>query len=379
MFKSFKYRLYPNIEQTLALEQTLETHRRLYNSALEQRKTVYETEKKSVKYTEQCARLTIVRAKDIYISKVNHASCAQTLRKLDVAFQNFFRRVKAGDKPGYPRFKGINRFDSFRFTYADGCKIRGKKLYLQFIGQIKVKWHREIPGDAVIKSATVRRHAGLWYIVFHCDIPDIEIIPSANPPIGIDLGLKAFLVTSEGESIEPPQFFKKAQKKLRVVQRTFTRKKKGSNRRKKAVKQVQKLYFHIANQRKDFNFKLAHKLVNQYGFIAHEDLNIKGLSRGMLAKSVNDAGWGNFLQILRYKAECAGVKVVEVNPKNTTQVCSQCGGLPIKKVLLSDRVYHCNSCGLIINRDHNAAKNILQSGWTAPSGDNVEIFSSCVA
>ena len=378
MHRSFKYRLYPSKEQIDALDQTLETHRHLYNSALAWREGLYETGKMSVKYSEQSARLTAVRTKDEHLSQVNFSSCQHTLRRLNTAFQNFFRRVKEGDKPGYPRFKGIGRFDSVRFTYADGCRIKGRQLALQFIGAVKVKWHREVPEDARIMSATVSRKSGEWYVSFSCELPDVDIIPSLNPPVGIDLGLKSFLVTSNGEFVDAPRLFRKAQKKLRIAQRALARKKKGSNHRKKAVRRVAKLHHHIGNQRRDFHHKTARKLVTQYGFITHEDLNVKGLSRGMLAKSVNDAGWGNFLSILRFNAECAGVEVVGVNPAYTTQACHSCGCIPAKKVLLKDRVYHCDSCGLVMDRDINASLNILSAG-TRLSGVNVEVVISCVA
>jgi len=379
MHKAFTYRLYPNREQTSALERTLEIHRRLYNDALQWRKAAYEESGKSVKYGEQSAELTKLRIGNEYFSQANFSSCQHTLRRLNTAFQNFFARLKKGENPGYPRFKGIGRFDSARFTYADGCRIKDGKLALQYIGALKVKWHRELPEDSRITSVTVRRKAGEWYVVFHLELPNIEVAPSANPPVGIDLGLKAFLVTSDGEFVEPSKFFQKAQKKLRVAQRALARKKRGSNRRKKAVRKVAKLHHHIGNQRKDFHHKTARKLVNQYGFIAHEDLNTKGLSRGMLAKQVNDAGWGNFLNILRFKAECAGVAVVGANPAYTTQACSACGCLPVKKIDLSVRVYHCESCGLVLDRDINAAINVLQKAWTEPSGANVEVVNSCVA
>ncbi len=379
MRKSFKYRLYPNREQSLALDRTLETHRRLYNSSLEWRKNAYESEKKSVNYSEQSARLTTVRAGDKYLSQINFSSSQHTLRRLNTAFQNFFRRIKKNEKPGYPRFKGYWRFDSFKFTYRDGCQIKNSKLVLQFVGAVKVKWHRDIPETARITSTTIHRQSGKWYAVFSCELPDITMIPSINPSVGIDLGLKSFLVTSDGEHVEAPKFYRKAQKKLRITQRSLALKKKGGNRRKKAVIKVAKIHHHIGNQRKDFHHKTAYKLVKQYGFISHENLSIQGLSRGMLAKSVNDAGWGYFLSILRQKAVEAGVVVVGINPSYTTQACSSCGCIPDKKVTLSDRVYHCESCGLVLDRDYNAAINILNSGRTVLSGVNVEVFDSYVA
>jgi len=379
MRKGFKYRLYPTKTQVLALEQMLETHRRIYNMALSWRKNSFEDDQKSVKYSEQSARLTLDRPDVPSLVGVNFSSCQHTLRRLDRAFRNFFRRIKTGEKPGYPRFKGVGRFDSVKFTYGDGSKLKCHKVYVQHVGMVKVKLHRELPVDARIASLTVSTKAGSWYVSFSCELPDVDVIPSVNPPVGIDLGLKSFLVTSDGASVDPPRFFAGAEKKLRIAQRSLSRKKRGSRRRKKAVRRVAKVHLHVGNQRRDFHHKTALSLVGKYGLIAHEDLNVKGLSRSMLAKSVNDAGWGNFLNILRFKAECAGVEVVGVDPRYTTQRCFACGVIPVKKVTLSVRVYHCDSCGLVLCRDQNAAKNILQSARTVPSGANVEALSSCVA
>lgn len=372
------YRLYPNREQTLELEHTLELHRCLYNNALAWRKSAYEKSGQTVGFFDQSAAFTILRAESEYFAKANATSCRQTLRRLDVAFQNFFRRVKSGEKPGYPRFKGAGRFDSVRFVYSDGCKIKNRKLALQHIGSLKVKWHREIPDDAKITAVTIRRKVNKWYVVCHLDIPDIEVAPSENPPVGVDLGLKSFLATSDGDFVEAPRLFRKSQQKLRVAQRALSRKKRGSNRRKEAVKAVAQLHHHIGNQRRDFHHKIAHNLLGRYGFIAHENLNINGLARGRLAKSVNDAGWGNFLLILKSKAEYAGVEIAGVNPAYTTQACSRCGCIPEKRLTLSDRVYHCESCGLVLDRDINAAKNILKMAWTEPSDANVEVADSRV-
>lgn len=379
MLKGFKYRLYPTKAQILALEQILETHRRIYNMALSWRRNAFTNEQKSVRYSEQSAQFALDRSAEHRLSQVNFSSCQHTLRRLERAFQNFFRRVKAGGKPGYPRFKGVGRFDSVKFTYGDGCKAKDREVYIQHVGNIKVKLHRDIPKEARITSATVSTKAGMWYVSFACELPDVPVAVSTNPPVGIDLGLKSFLVTSDGDSVDPPRFFVKAQKKLRIAQRSLSRKKRGSRRRKKAVIAVARLHHHVGNQRRDFHHKTALSLVSRHGLIAHEDLSINGLSRSMLAKSVNDAGWGNFLNILRFKAECAGVEVVGVDPRYTTQTCSSCGNIPAKKVTLSVRVYHCNSCGLVMCRDQNAARNILKSAWTVPSGANVEAVSSCVA
>jgi putative transposase len=352
----------------------LETHRRLYNNALEQRKTVYEREGRTVTFKGQCASLTEARKSDPFLAQTNAASCQATLRRLDKTFQAFFRRIKNGEKPGYPRFKGRNRFDTVEFrTYGDGCKLKGDKVYFQHIGDVKIKLHRPIEGE--IKTVSFKREINKWYVIFVCELPDAKPEPSALPPVGIDLGLKSFLVTSDGDSIDPPHFYRDAQAKLRRAQRYLARCKRGSNRRKKAKGRVAKIHKHIANQRLDFHHKLSRELVDSHGLIACEDLNVKGLARTRLAKSVNDVGWGSFLTKLQYKAEEAGVAVVKVDPQNTTQTCSQCGHIPDEKLTLNDRTYTCEKCGLVLDRDHNAALNILRLGLSrqALTGTTVSV------
>ena len=197
------------------------------------------------------------------------------------------------------------------------------------------------------------------HVVFSCDLGDCAIEPSANPPVGIDLGLKSFLVTSDGQAVEPPKFYRQAEAGLRRAQRRLSRRKKGSNRRRKAARLVARLQQHIANQRRDFHHKTALALVREHGTIVHEDLNVKGIARTRLAKSTHDAGWAGFLSILHGKAEGAGVRVISVPARNTTQACSQCGALPDVPKTLSDRVHSCPHCSYEANRDLNAARNIL--------------------
>lgn len=361
MIRSHKYRLYPSPSQEESLTKMLETHRRLYNNALEQRKVAYETEGVTISYPKQSAWMKERRRKDPYLAETNFSSCQATLRRLDKAFNAFFRRTKNGEKPGYPRFKGRNRFDTVIFpAYGDGCKLKGSKVYFQHVGDVKIKLHRLVEGK--IKTVSFKHEIDKWYVIFCCELPDVEVEPSTLPSIGIDLGLKSFLVTSDGCSVDPPHFFRDAQVKLRRKQRHLSRCKRGSNRRKKAVNEVAKLHKHISNQRNDFHHKLSRELVNSYGLIAHEDLNIKGLSKTMLAKSVHDVGWGSFLNKLQYKAEEAGIAIVKVDPRNTTQMCSQCGHIPEVKLTLKDRTYICTNCGLTLDRDHNAALNILRLG-----------------
>jgi putative transposase len=359
--KAFKYRLYPNRSQAQALDAMLDAHRRLYNLALRDRRDTYETEERSVSYGEQSARFKESRRLFPSFAALNFSSAQATLRRLDKAFKAFFRRVRAGECPGYPRFKGEDRFRTIEFpSYGDGCRLKDNgRLYIQHIGHIKVKLHRPVKGT--IKTVLLKRACGKWYVVFSCDLGDAPDPVQDGPEIGIDLGLKAFLVTSEGESVAPPRHYRASERKLRVAQRCLSRKKKDSNRRRRAKQKAARLHEKTANQRRDFHHKEARKLVDSHGLIAVEALNVKGITRTRLAKSTHDAGWASFLNILSYKAEEAGSRVIAVNPRNTTQACSSCGAMPEVKKTLSDRMHSCG-CGYVADRDVNAAKNILALG-----------------
>jgi len=362
MRKTYKYRLYPNKQQTASLQTILETHRRLYNRALAERKNAWEQEKRNVAYQEQSAHLKTDRATNPYLQMTNFSSCQATLRRLQRAFENFFRRFKAGEKdPGYPRFKSRNRFNTVEFpSYGDGCKLKDGRLYIQHIGLLKVKWHRDLQGK--IKTISLKHEADGWYVVFSCELPDVAVPPSALPAIGIDMGLKSFLMTSKGEEVKPPKFYRKAQKALRRAQRKVARRKKGSHRRRKAVRLLGKQHQHIANKRRNFHHQTAHSLVTHYGLIAHENLNVAGIAQTRLAKSTYDVGWSGFLTILHSKAEEAGVQVIAVPPHDTTQMCSACRQVPEIKKTLADRLHTCPSCGYTADRDVNAAQNILWLG-----------------
>jgi putative transposase len=286
------------------------------------------------------------------------------LRRLDTAFHAFFRRVNAGDKPGYPRFRGRGRYDTVVFpSYGDGCKLRDGRAYFQHIGAVKLKLHRPLAGR--IKTMSFKREADGWYVVCSCDRGDVAVAPSTNPVVGIDLGLKAFLATAEDESVPPPKFYRAAQRKRRRAQRHLSRRQKGSQRRQKAQARVARLHQHIGNQCRDWHHKTALTLVTRYGTIAHETQHIRGIARTRLAKSTLDAGWRQFLGILTHKAEGAGVSVVAVDARNTTQACSDCGCIPATPLTLRDRTYHCASCGFMADRDLNAALNIRNRlGWS---------------
>lgn len=362
MRRSFKYRLYPTRAQAVALTTALDTHRHLYNRALAERRDAYQQEQRSVSYGEQSAHLKADRLTNPYLAATNFSSCQATLRRLDRSFRAFFRRVKAGDsKVGYPRFRGRGRFDTVEFpSHGDGCKLTGDRVYFQHVGSVKVRLHRPVEGT--IKTLSFKREAGRWYLIASCDLGDAPAKRPVQATVGIDLGLKAFLTTSDGEQIAPPQFYRKAQAALRRAQRHLSRCQDGSNRRKKAKQRVARLHQHTANQRRDWQHKTALTLVQRADLIAHEDLNVKGLARTRLAKSIHDAGWTQFLAILLHKGGETGATVIAVDARNTTQRCSRCGALPAVPLTLRDRTYHCASCDLSLDRDINAATNIERLG-----------------
>ena len=369
MRRSFKFRLYPNVNQERELTIALETHRRLYNATLAERKTAWKEEQRPVKWTDQVKRFKDAQhSGHTFYSKLNNHSGNDTIRRVDRAFQAFFRRVKAGQKPGYPRFRGHDRYDSMSYgTYPNGCKLIEDRLRVQHVGKIKTKVHRPVEGK--IKTATLKREADKWYVVLSCDLGDVTVTPSVNPPVGIDVGLKAFLTTSEGEQFPNPRYLKTALPELRRKGRSVSRKKRGGKNRRKAVKQLAKVYTRVKNLRKEHHWQVANSLVRRYGTIAVESLNIRGmLGNDRLARSISDVAWGNFMLTLKSKAESAGVSVVNVNPRGTTQQCSGCGAMPDVPKTLRDRWHTCLACGLSLDRDENAARNILARGLPARIG-----------
>jgi len=357
--RTFKYRLYPTHEQAGTLEHQLSEARSLYNAALQERRDAWRMQRVNLNYYDQANQLKEIRDAG-NLDLANFSACQDVLRRVDKTFKAFFRRIKAGEIAGYPRFKSRDRYDSFAFpAWGDGCHLTDTgRVYAQGVGSIKLKMHRPLAGE--IKTLTLKREAGKWYACFSVVVG----IPVQIPPpgaIGIDVGLYSFAALSDGQLIPNPRNLKTGLGRLRRCQRKVARRQKGGSGRRKAVRLLQKAHTHIRNQRSDFHHKLSQHLANTYGLIAVEDLNIKGLSRGMLARSVNDAGWGSFLAKLAYKAEEAGGELVRVNPNRTSQVCSQCGCLPDVPKSLADRIHSC-SCGLVIDRDVNAARNILRLG-----------------
>lgn len=366
--KTFKYRLYPTPSQERQLQVCLDAARGWYNMCVAERKYGYELEGRSVGLNEQLRLVKRYKAsfrvfKDIHshIFQVATADC-------DKAFKAFFRRVKAGETPGYPRFKGRNRFDSFGFKeYGNGIKIDGRRLKITAVGRVAVRWHRELEGK--IKTVRLRRTAGQWYVCFSCELPERAALPKTGQRVGIDLNVENLLTDSHGQRIETPRYYRTAQSDLRRAQRALQRKQKGSKNRRKALRHIQRLHEHVRNQREDLLNKVAHAYVKANDLIALEDLQIVNMVRNRhLSKSILDQGWGYLRNRFVVKAVNAGRQFVLVNPANTSQVCSGCGELVEKD--LSVRVHECPHCDLKLARDHNAAINILnravQSVGTPP-------------
>ncbi len=351
--KTFKFRLYPNRRQREKLTATLDVCRELYNAGLQERIEAWKN-RTPVRVFDQINQLPDIKAARPDVADVFSQVLQDTLRRLDKTYKAFFGRVRRGQKAGFPRFKGRNRYDSF--TYPQSGFELGTKLQLSKIGNIKIKQHRDIEGE--IKTLTIRREAGCWYACFSVEYEPTKLPHSSNS-VSIDVGLEAFATLSDGTRIENHRYYKAAQAKLRRAQRKVARRQKKSKRRRKAILLLQKAHQHVANQRKDFQHKLSTQLVQNFGMITVEDLNIKGLSGGILAKAVHDVGWSSFINMLVYKAENAGRRVIKVDPKYTSQECPQCHAL--EKKSLSERVHRCD-CGLTIGRDHAAAFVILGRG-----------------
>jgi len=412
MRKAFKYRLYPTKKQEQVLFWTLARCRELYNAALSEWKDAYQSyERTQVLVNQQTGQVIAatmvanqrVRSVSYYKQKRDlpeikdireeyqdiHSQVLQdVLLRLKRAFDGFFRRIEQGQDPGFPRFQGRNRYNSFTYPQAGGFSItHDNRVCLSKIGAIRVMLHRPIEGTP--KTCTIKYEAGQWYAVFSCEIKYLEPLPIVESEVGIDLGITHFAALSDGTFIESPRYYRKAQKKLEKLQQTLSRKKRGSHRREKARKAVAKAHRKIRNQRRDFHHKQAKQLVKQHQTIVFEELQITNISKRAkpkqdengtylpngaaaksgLNKSILDAGWGQFQQIVSHKAACAGRDVLLVDPKYTSQVCSACG--TVRKKDLDER-WHLCECGCELDRDTNAAINILRLGRSQRGATRVE-------
>ena len=315
--------------------------------------------RRSVTRFDQTAQLTELRAADLTWSAVPVEVQRSALRRVDLAFQAFFRRCKSGETPGFPRFRSQRRYDSFSVGPA---KVKKDRVHVPKLGHIKFNLHRPIEGT--IKNTILKRDAaGKWWITFQCDLGEAPPKVLIRTTVGIDVGLTSLATLSTGVSIHNPRYFEAGQELLKKRQRDLARKKKGSKNRERARVLVAKAHAHVHHQRLNHAREEAKKLVEQFDLISFEDLNIKGLASGMLAKSVHDASWGLFRHAVACKAECAGKTIGSVDPRGTSQRCSRCGAL-VRKTL-ADRVHRCPHCELVLDRDHNAAINIDALGRSA--------------
>jgi putative transposase len=359
MQKADKYRMYPTKAQETLLERMLEECRWLYNKILETRKRTWEQQKESLGNYDTMTMIPGWKAERPSL-KLVHSQVLQNVNiRVDLAFKAFFRRVRAGEEPGYPRFKGKGWYDSLTYPqYGNGVRLDGDMIRLSKLGHVKLVLHRPLCGTP--KTVTVRRQSGKWYACFSCE-GEPEPSPETETAVGIDVGLTSFATLSTGEKIENPRFFRQDEKALAKAQRKLEKFEKGTPKRAKARKVVGRIHERIANHRRDFAHKLSRRLVNEFGLIAFEDLNIRNmLKNGSLSKSIADAAWNQLVQYTTYKAESAGRRVVLVDPRHTSQRCSKCGSIVQKS--LSVRVHDCPICGLVMDRDENAAINILALG-----------------
>jgi len=376
---SYQYRIKPTKEQAEKIDGTLEKLRYQYNYLLAQRFDWYEQNRCSIdrcplichipelreqpNYYNQKASLTQLKADRPWYKSIHSQVLQEVPKKVEITFDRWLKGDVNGKKSGRPRFKGKGRYKTFTYPQFKRQHFNNSKITLSKIGDVKVIVHRQVPDGFDIKTVSVTKKADGYYVTLSLDdktVPTIKPDFKADNIVGIDVGLIDFIVTSDNDRISAPKFLRKAERKLKSAQRRVSRRKKGSNRRKKAIKQLGRQHKKVADTRKDFHFKTAKSLLDKYDVVSVEKLNIKGLAKTRLAKSINDAGWGRFITILSNKAENAGLKVIAVNPNGTSQECSSCGH-KVKKPL-SQRMHNCPVCHASLCRDLNAAINIKNRG-----------------
>jgi putative transposase len=363
MRKTFKYRLYPNKQQQRLLEQQLEECRWLYNHLLAERRDAWEQRQESVRLYDQHATLPALKAERPSLASVQSQVLQNVAVHIDLAFKAFFRRCAAGETPGYPRFRGKGRYDSITFPQVPvGCRldVEAKRLRIMNVGQVKVVLHRPLEGTP--KTATIQRSStGKWYVDLSCECAEPSPLPEAGQVVGIDVGLKTFATLSNGQEIANPRFFRAEEKALAKGQRRLSKEEKGTPERAKRRRVVARVHERIAWRRGDFAHQQSRRLVNQFDLIAVEDLSVNRMVHNhCLAKSIQDAAWTQFAAFLAHKAAWAGRRFVAVNPAYTSQDCSGCGHRQV--LSLSDRIYTCPCCGVVLDRDLNASLNILRVG-----------------
>ncbi len=371
---TYQFRLYPTKKQITILERWLLWCCETYNAALDERKSAYRMAGISLSYAHQCAELPECKEVRQDLREVPAQVLQDAVKRVDRAFDDFFRRVQEGQKPGYPRFKSRFRYDSLTFKQYQnsfellpGNEKNKRTLVLAKLGHVKMVMHRTIKGTP--KTAIVKRTpTGKWFVSISVEIGEEEAVgkrlPVCSEAVGIDVGLSTFAYLSSGEEIANPRFFRMEEAALARAQRKLARTPKGSKQRKKQRKVVARVHERIRNRRKNFIEQEVCKLIQRFGFLAVEALVVRNMLKNpKFAKSIADASWSKFFTYLLDKAEEAGREVVRVNPAYTSQTCSACGHR--QPMPLSVRVYECPHCGLVIHRDHNGSKNILAEALQA--------------
>jgi len=385
----FDFRLYPTPAQARSLSDLLESLRLFYNAALQERREAYAKLGSSLRLADQEKSVKEIKALCPEYDAIHTHLYQDALTRLQRSFDGFFRRLKSGEKPGFPRFKRFQTYTSFTFKDAgngNGARLAdkdakrasgpafptvvggGKRLQLSGIGKVKIKLHR--PYEGQVKQVRVcRKSDGHWYAQFICtDVPK-KPLPPTGKSVGIDVGITTFAALSDGVLVENPRFREAAQKEIASKSRTVARRVKGSSGRKEAVSALAKVHARVRAQRRQFHHETAKEIVEKYDAICVEELNVKGLARGMLAKQVNDAGWSSFVEVLANKAEWAGREFEKVDARGTSQECSGCGTVVRKG--LHVRVHRCPECGLVLDRDVNAARNVKGRGTAFVEGREV--------
>ena len=381
----FQYKVYTTQEQEQALDATLEVCRRLYNNALAERIDAYQYEGRTITFVEQCKQLPILKKWAQPLADINAQVAQDVLRRLNKAYQSFFRRVKQGvEKPGFPRFKGIGRYRSLTYPqWGSGVSLHDGFLRLSKIGDVAIRLHRPLQGAP--KTCTLTRKADGWYASIVCEV-EPEPLPETGREVGIDVGLENFATFSDDTPPVPnPKPMQQAQAQLRKSQKRLerrTRRDKNSkllprqsHRHDKAKVLLAKAHQRVARTRLDFIYKVVHELLTRFDVVYIEKLNIAGMLKNHhLARAIADAGWGLFFSVLKSQAARAVRRVVEVQPYRTSQNCCGCGEYVPKA--LSCRTHSCPYCGLVLHRDTNAARNIHKKGRDAAFSERVALASS---
>lgn len=334
MIRAFKYRIYPTKTQEKTLIVNLRLCCNLYNVSLQHRRDVYKSVQRSVSYEEQADELPLIKKDFPEYENIHSQVLQDVLKRVEKSYKGFFSRIKfKSGKAGFPRFRSNDRFDSFTFPQS-GYKIcsTNKRIRLSRIGNIKIKLHRKIPDGAIIKTCTIKREGRHWYCVLSCDIT-VKVTKKkvVSAPIGIDLGLTDFIYLSDGTHIKNPKYLSKSESKLKLIQSEYSK-----NKTKPLKRKLSRLHRKITNQRNDFLHKTSKSMVDKYDLIAYEDLKISKMivdNKFDLQKSIHDASWGKFIAMIKYKAEDAGTYTIAVNPKGTSQRCSNCGAFVQKKIV----------------------------------------------